>query len=165
MPTRRKRPIRRSRKTRVRVSEGRGWRIFDWFVVVLCGLLILVGGLSALVEPESSVKNAPRPAGGKIVLQLFNGTGYKDVVAPISDSLRAMGIDVRDEVRRARSVYPYTILLDRKGNPHVADSLALILGLPRDRVILQKNNSIYDVTLVLGKDYKGVLKGIFREGR
>ena len=165
MAVRRRKSPRRVRRARLRGEESKGWKVFDWFAVVLCGILLLVGGISALVGPESSEREVQRPPGAKIVLQLFNGTGDKSIAAPISDSLRALGIDVRKEVRRASHIYPYTLLLDRRGNPHLVDSLAAVLGLPRDRVILQKNNSIYDVTLVLGKDYREVLKGIFKEKR
>ena len=162
---RRKTPKSRARRKRsiVRAAESRGWKIFDWFAVVLGGIVLLVGGISALVGPETpESKKVNSPAGTKIVLQLFNGTGDKTALAPLSDSLRSMGIDVRDEIRGARSVYPYTILLDRHGNPPLVDSLATLIGLPHDRIILQRNKDIYDATLVVGKDYKQVLANLFR---
>ncbi|MCD6530813.1 LytR C-terminal domain-containing protein [bacterium] len=161
---RRKIPRTRSRRKRLspRAEETGGWKIFDWFAIILGGIVLLVGGISALVGPESSRTKRTGPVSGeKVVLQLFNGTGDKTAIAPLSDSLRAMGIDIRDEVRGSRSVYPYTILLDRHGNPKLVDSLATLLGMPHDRIVLQRNRDIYDATLVIGKDYKQILTKIF----
>ena len=161
---RRKIPRTRSRRKKPppRAEETGGWKVFDWFAIILGGIVLLVGGISALVEPESSGTKRTGPVSGeKIVLQLFNGTGDKTAIAPLSDSLRAMGIDIRDEVRGSRSVYPYTILLDRHGNPKLVDSLATLLGMPHDRIVLQRNRDIYDATLVIGKDYKQILTKIF----
>ncbi len=162
-----KRPARaRKRRPKIRATESPGWKIFDWFAVVLGAIVILVGGISALVGPESEPhRQAAKTTGDRIMLQLFNGAGDKSAVAILSDSLRAMGIDVGDEVRNSRSVYPYTILLDRKGNPQLMDSLATILGLPHDRIVLQRNKNIYDATLVVGKDYKQILKKVLEKNQ
>ncbi len=162
----RRRKIPRTRpkrkKSSIKTTKSGGWKVFDWFAIILGGIVLLVGGISALVGPESSGTKRTGPVSGeKIALQLFNGTGDKTAIAPLSDSLRAMGIDIRDEVRGSRSVYPYTILLDRHGNPKLMDSLATLIGLPHDRIVLQRNRDIYDATLVIGKDYKQVLTKIF----
>lgn len=98
--------------------------------------------------------------GESFVVQVFNGSGEPYVASLVADSLRRRGVDVRSVVKLAGRVYPYTLLLDRRGDELKADSLLAILGLPRERLVLQRNNDIYDATVVIGRDYRAALAKI-----
>jgi len=153
----RRRPAKRTANESVR--EGKGWAIFDWAVVIIFALMALIGAISALVPPESGDReqeNIP-VSGSAIVIQVFNGTGDADVISFVTDSLRRQGFDVRDFGKNTDYIYPQSLILDRKGNEIAIDTLMEITGLTRDRVVLQRNEDIYELTLVIGKDYKTAL--------
>ena len=144
-------------------DDSNSWVIFDWISIIVFAIMLLVGGISALIGPtkNSSSENISNLSDNAIILQLFNGSGDIGAVAVISDSLRSRGIDIRSEIKKTKTVYPYTLLLNRKGNDARIDSLANMLKLTNDRVILQKNNDIFDATLVIGRDYKIALAKLF----
>ena len=157
---------RRPRKKLVRepIIDNRKWVVFDWAVVIIFAIVFLVGVISALVQPgrrDEVQQKFPIP-GSSIVVQVFNGSGNINAAVEITDSLRKYGIDVRGVVKNAKNIYPYTLLLNRKGDESKCDSLAKILGLPDDRIIIQRNNDIFDVTLVLGKDFKNALAKLMK---
>jgi len=152
--TNRRRP--RKREVAKAVQQARGWGVFDWVIVIAFALILLIGGISALVQPEASgraIENIPVP-GSSIVVQVFNGSGDVNAAQSVAMVLSKLGVDVRDMVKDAGNVYPQTILLDRRGSSHTIDSLLIITGLGRDRIALQKDDNIFDATLVLGRDYQ-----------
>ncbi|RKZ31784.1 hypothetical protein DRQ33_06845 [bacterium] len=159
----RKKVIRSENTATIKAENNKGWAIFDWVVVIIFVLIVLIGGISALIEPEqgTDIQDIHPPSKNAIILQLFNGTGDPTVLSPVTDSLRIMGIDIRSEVKNVHSIYPYTIILDRKGNRELMDSIATMLGLSDCRIVLQRNSDIFDATLVVGKDYKLALSNIF----
>ena len=155
--TNRRRP--RKREVAKPIKQARGWAVFDWIIVIAFTLIVLIGGISALVQPEASerpIENIPIP-GSSIVVQVFNGSGDVNAALAVTDSLRKRGIDVRSVVKDAGNIYPKTILLDRRGSAFTIDSLLVITGLGRDRIALQKDDDIFDATLVLGRDYQAAL--------
>lgn len=143
---------------------GRGWTIFDWVVVIVFLLIIIVGGLSALVPPEDSEKEQKNiPVSGDAIVQVFNGSGDISAANIVKESLTMHGVDVQDVVKNANAIYPYTILIDRKGDEFKIDSLISITGIPNERVILQRNYQMFDATLVLGRDWKMALSKFFSQ--
>ncbi len=159
---------RRPRKKLVRepVHNNRTWAIFDWVVVIVFGLLLLVGVISALVPPQhkNEVQQKFPVPGSSIIIQVFNGSGDINAASEVTDSLRRCGIDVRGVVKNAANIYPFTILLDRKGNEDKCDSLVKLMGLPSSRKVIQRNSDMFDATLVLGKDFKSALVKLLNAG-
>jgi len=161
------------RKSRLKTTlptvkeEGKGWKIFDWVVVIIFGLAILVGMISALVSPGGDKQNESRipVPEDAIVLELVNGSGDISILALLSDSLRAQGIDVKSVTKKTKAIYPYTLLLDRRNNPERIDTLAKILGIPEERITLQKNSAIFEATLVIGRDFKQTLPKFFSSSK
>ena len=158
---RKKNTISKSRK------DGKGWKIFDWIALILFLLLLLVGGISALVPPRGSkpVDRKIQVPEDAVVIELFNGSGDPGIIALVSDSLRTCGIDVRSVTKNARSIYPYTLVLDRKGTAERINSLIKTLDIPRARVIIQRNSDIFEATLVLGRDYNQILAKILKTSK
>ena len=159
----RRRTHRKASTIPLRKDNGKGWFIFDWIVVILFVIVLLIGGISALIGGKSDIRsqNTIDIPDNAIILQLFNGSGENGIISMISDSLRSRGIDIRSEIKKSKNIYPYTLLLDRKGNNTRIDSLAEMLAIPKDRIILQRNNDIFDATLVIGRDYKMALSKLF----
>lgn len=147
------------RKPRKRLSKeitprSRGWEIFDWVVVILFLLLILIGGISAFTQPPDMKRSrvgiiVPK---GDIVVQVINGSGNSRAASILTEYLRSNGIDVRD-VRESKQKYPYSLLLNRKESCYFVDSLRQMLGIGKEKVILQRSNMPYDATIIIGKDF------------
>ncbi len=148
-------------------EEGAGWRIFDIAVLSVVSIFVLLGVLSVLVSPKQEVN---RPAAGKIpvpsdayVLQLLNGSGESSFINGLCDSLRVRKLDVRSVVRKTSAIYPQTYLIDRKNNTAKTDSIATLLGIPPQRIILHRDEDIYDFTILIGRDYPFILKKLFEK--
>ena len=160
--------MKKARKKRALIARNvLGWKIFDW--VVLAGFVIIV--LLGLVANASTPK-VNRLIRSKMVrsefrsnisIQVINGTGELMPVSKIVDRLRQEGFDVVDIDKLSHNIYPWTLLLLRKLNPDAADTVIFVCGLPRDRIVIQRNNQIYDMTLVIGRDYKTALSKLLGE--
>lgn len=160
---------RRSRKrvTSEPARNSRAWVVFDWVVVIIFGLILLVGAISALVEPVTEnleQEKIPIP-GDALIIQVFNGSGDVAAANAVTDSLRRLGLDVKDIVKDAGVIYPYSLLVDRRGDVAKSDTLIKIVGLPMNRVVLQRNNDMFDATLVLGRDYRIALAKLIEKDK
>jgi len=157
----------RLRNTQKKVSKDNakqtiGWKIFDWSVVITFVILTMLGTLSALIKPSGNDKYGPKmkTPDSSLIIQVYNGSGNMAMATIVTDSLRNRGVDVQNLVKSSKKTYPFTILLDRKHQKSKIDSLVSIMGLPADRVILQRNNEFFDATLVLGVDYKTAIPNL-----
>lgn len=151
----------RRRVSRISIEPkvSKGWLIFDWFVIVIVIVLFGIGAIAMVIKPQKSQSagfDKIPEAGKSIVLQVVNGSGKGHAEISITDAIRRIGIDVRD-VGKSEFVYPLTLLLCRSGNMATAESLASLLGLSRDRLLLQKSDIHVDATLILGTDFKETL--------
>ncbi len=150
-----------SRKEKDKSSSSIGRKlalIGDWIIIVLfflIALFIIVGYLQPVVEKEGIT---PIIDGRAIKVQLFGGCRRPDEVMEIAELLRKIGIDVMEIQSTSGFTYPNSLIVDRTGNSAVADSLAKILGLSKDRVVVQKYNLMLDATIVIGLDYPSIKK-------
>lgn len=132
--------------------------ILDWAIIiifVLTALFIIVGYLQPVVHRERDTKVID---GRAFKVQVFGGCGRPDAVMEIAEQFRKNGIDVLEIETESGFTYPYSLIVDRVGNKAVADSLASLLGLSENRVVLQKYNLMLDATIVVGLDYPIILK-------
>ncbi len=132
-------------------------KVVDWTVIVV---LAIVGVYIAIQyfnpnKPEPTAKILPDK--GAIKIELFGGCGRGSEVQQIGAKLREIGIDVVDLKQETGFLYPSSIIVDRVGNVQVAESLAGLFGLPRDRIVLQKYDLMVDATVVIGLDYPEIL--------
>ncbi|MFC2150008.1 LytR C-terminal domain-containing protein [Calditrichota bacterium] len=105
----------------------------------------------------AETKSAPVPD-GPVRVQILNGCGTSGIANKAGTWLTRNGYDVRDVGNADRHDYNSTIILDRTAMPGAATLLASDLKLDASRI--QKRSSgqapLYDVTLILGKDYKSL---------
>ncbi len=149
---------RESRKEKQNPNESKLTGLFDWTVIILFGLIaifIVVGYiLPTKIEPPKPIL----PDGKSIKVELFGGCGRGSEVIRIASLIRRLGIDVSEIKKESGYLYPKSLVVDRKGNPALTDSLVNLLGLPKDRVVIQRYDLIVDATVVIGLDYPLILK-------
>ena len=107
--------------------------------------------LFSACKDTTEVVDAPQE---RITLEVYNGLRQGSITLNILEILRRDGrIDVRTIEKSPTNMYPRTIILDRKGNRQKMEYLAEMLGLPKERILIQKSNQRLDATLVVGIDY------------
>jgi len=130
----------------------------DWSIIAVLAavaIVIIVGYLQPVVEKQTE----PRLIDGRAIkVQLFGGCRRPGDVMQIAESLRKLGIDVVEIENESGFTYPSSLVVDRLGNPSIADSLCSLLGLPEDRIVLQKYSLMLDATIVIGLDYPKILE-------
>jgi len=94
----------------------------------------------------------------KLKIEVFNGCRDMRVTLEVVELLRKSGkVDVIDITKNPSYIYPYSVLLDRKGNKELMKNLGKYLGLSENRLILQRSNQFLDATLVVGIDSENLL--------
>ena len=124
--------------------------------VILFSFLWVLGYLVPFSQPEA--KNAEYPEIESITAEVLNGCGVSGIATEFAQILRANGIDAYNPANASSFGFPKTLLLDRKGQKTVADSVANILNLPENCILIQRNDDMMDITLIIGKDYQQYLQ-------
>lgn len=132
--------------------------------ILLLFLISLIIGLSIMkgstyeVTPVSelvSEKNNPIPHIGRI--QILNGCGIRGAAHEISDFLRSHHFDVKNIGNADNWNFPETLIISRTKETEVAQQVAITLS--TDNIIFIRNQETrYDVTIIIGNDYKKRLK-------
>jgi len=138
--------------------------IFDWCIIAVVGLVAIVVIIGYFVPAKEPPLERKLPGAGDIKVQLFGGCGRSSVVTHIVDLLRKTGIDVVDIEEESGFIYPSCLVIDRRGNPALADSLAKVLALPNDRIVQQRYDLVVDATIVIGLDYPRIIKKLEPKG-
>ena len=95
----------------------------------------------------------------RIKIVVFNGCKNSKKTLQITDMIRENAdIDVVDIIKSPHTVYPKTMILDRKGDDDKMLKLAEILGLNENDIIKQRSNQYIDATLVIGIDHEVLWK-------
>ncbi len=127
------------------------------FLTVLLVLMIValaIRFLNPRIESER-VEQDPVLIGEVIQLEVLNGCGVPGIASRATAALRNFGFDVVESGNFDNFDMTETILISRNGNMRNAERVARALGLPEDRILLEKSPDFYlDATLVLGADYE-----------
>lgn len=97
--------------------------------------------------------------GGSFSVQVLNGTDVNGLASRTSQILKSFGYKIAgtgNAVRADGKEYDKTVILDRKGNPDAAKSLAALIKC--DSWFSEADASLddtIDMTLILGKDFDG----------
>ncbi len=139
-----------------------------WFdvpisVAVILFMLLWVLGYIFPFSSDDEEEKMEYPELESITAEVLNGCGVPGIADKFAKILRTNGIDVYNPTNASSFGFPNTLLLDRQGQKVVADSVASILGLPDDCVLIQRNDDMMDVTLIIGKDYKKYLEALGSE--
>ena len=114
----------------------------------------------AAAAPAEEKPATQPPFKQNIQVEILNGCGVNGVAKSFQEYLRNQGFDVVNtenytENNKLRWDVEYSFIIDHVGNPEQARSIARSLKIPEDRVV-EKNtpNPIYDISVVIGKDYR-----------
>ena len=109
--------------------------------------------LSTLITKTSYEKST----GHKIQVEIWNGCGIPKLALMYTNYLRSEGIDVLDSKNADNFNYIDTKILHHRGEIERALELADIMMIDKNRIIEDKDeNLFFDLTLILGKDYKNL---------
>lgn len=98
-----------------------------------------------------------RPNAGQI--QVLNGSGRAGQVEVFRDFLVGQGFDVIEMGNARDWNHDRTLVLARTVPDTIAREVAEALGLPPDRVVhLQNSASLVEATVIIGKDYKELIR-------
>jgi len=136
-------------------------------VFAIINAILLTAVLLGVFSNEP-VKNdgskADNPAAGKKSdvpyigkIQVLNGCGTPGVANDVTDFLRANFFDVKNARNALTSNYASTLVISRTRDMTIAKQVAA--ALKTDRLVLCRNeDTTYDVTVIIGHDYKERLK-------
>jgi hypothetical protein len=99
-----------------------------------------------------------KSTGYKIQLEIWNGCGISNLALMYTDFLRSEGLDVMDSKNADHFNYSKTTIFHHRGDISRALVLSEILKLDPINIIEDKDeNLFYDLTLIIGKDYRDLL--------
>lgn len=92
-----------------------------------------------------------------IQLEVLNGCGVPGIATRFTSALRSYGFDVVESGNFDNFDMNESILISRNGNMENAKRVAEALGMPDERILLEKSTEFYlDATLVIGSDYQSL---------
>ena len=112
------------------------------------------------LQPEIEEEQQPSPMIHTIQVEILNGCGVNGVAKIFQSLLRENGIDVvntENYIVKGKVFWnvDQTFIIDQIGVAEQAKSIAKVLGIPLTHVESRENPAaIYDISLVIGKDYK-----------
>jgi LytR cell envelope-related transcriptional attenuator len=133
-------------------------------IILLLGVVIifltysLITHISEIYAGAKKIndKDAASPV---IQVEVLNGCGASGVAEKFTDFLRKEKFDVVQVGNYMSFDIDNTLVIDRTGNTANAEKVAAALGIDNKNVIMQKNENYFlDVSVVIGKDYKKIIK-------
>ncbi len=112
---------------------------------------------------DMQLQKQPTPFEHKIQVEILNGCGKTGVAKIFQRYLRDQGFDVvntENYVKNSRVFWQVekSFVIDQIGVEEQAKTVAKSLGIPLEYVESRQNaNAIYDVSVVIGKDYKNLI--------
>ena len=104
--------------------------------------------------PETLMSNRPYAT---IRVEILNGCGVSGLAALFKEIVHQKTFDVLNTENAAHFQYENTLIIARTDNTEAAYKLAEELGIPRERVRIDKDASLLvDITMIIGHDYKSV---------
>ncbi len=141
----------------------RSTNLFLNISIFILSILILFLGYSLLsklnVFGENSEIDKLVKHKKNMQIEVLNGCGVDGIADMFTDSLRKKNFDVVNTGNYRTFKIDNSIVIDRTGNIINAEYLAEVIGIDKKQVIEQKNKNYFlDVTLIIGKDYKQLIK-------
>lgn len=111
------------------------------------------------ISKDDSKEEQKLDLGRKVRISIMNGCRVSGLAGRWKERLIKKDYDVR-EVGNTKRIHDESIVISRIDDIRFAYALADLMGINRNKVILQKNKNIVDidVTLVIGKDYREIKK-------
>ena len=107
----------------------------------------------------NKLDNSKRILSKPVQVEVLNGCGLAGAADKVTNFLRNKKFDVVQMGNYRTFDIDESIVIDRKGNIKIAADIADSLGINRHNVIQQVNkNYLLDVSVVVGKDYKQLIR-------
>ncbi|MBD3178561.1 MAG: hypothetical protein GF417_02625 [Candidatus Latescibacteria bacterium] len=128
-------------------KSKRGSRGYSWMLWAL-PLLIMAASMAIRIM---GMGKEELPETGNYQLEVLNGTGEKNLVKNTTRQLRRIGMDVLLEGNAEEFDFGRSVIIDRRGNPELAERVARRLGC---EVVIQQiqENPKVDLTFIVGDD-------------
>ena len=158
----------RSSKKPARARPSRFVSLLQGIVttIILVGAGILIGSFfgqwRTTLPDDISFESAERPLNDRIQVEVLNGVGESGLARRFTRDLRDLGFDVVAVGNAEHFDHSSTHVLDRSGRTGAAREVAD--GLGTDSVVVALDPDLYlDATVVIGRDWRGVLGALNRE--
>ncbi|OQX92885.1 MAG: hypothetical protein B6D58_00665 [candidate division Zixibacteria bacterium 4484_95] len=167
-------PAKKSSKRKKRIKRSKSPGFTGWAIIFLSVFIVVFVLSMALTTSEVSVsKTSP----GIIRLQLLNGCGVngaaEQIAKALMESQSTMLFDIIDKSNAKVYNFNKTLVIDRKGSDTesggfsgAASYVARLLNIGSDQLLIQKlsdNLLDIDVSIIIGSDYKLILKTLTDE--
>ncbi|MDG5813590.1 LytR C-terminal domain-containing protein [Chitinispirillales bacterium ANBcel5] len=134
--------------------------LFLLFLAII-GSAILAGKTST--EPpqpdfQREIKREPLQIPHIGSIEVLNGCGIEGAANRMAEYLRSKQFDVKNIDNAKTWNYPFTMVISRTLDMKVANEVASALGTENVVLLRDNNDNSYDVTVVLGPDYKERIK-------
>lgn len=119
--------------------------------------LILFIAYTAYIKysTEETYDNQEYDYGKVIQVEILNGTTETGLAFKFKDYLKSKKVDVVKTDNYTSNNVENSFIIDRIGNDRSAKTIAKLLGISSNNIIVQLNqDSLIEVSIVLGKDYK-----------
>ncbi|HEX2956523.1 MAG TPA: LytR C-terminal domain-containing protein [Chitinispirillaceae bacterium] len=126
-------------------------------LIISISILIFIGTMIA-VEPQKNVVRQVRTETGHSVphlgsIELLNGCGVDGAALEVANYLRSKSFDVKNIGNAPEWNYSSTLVVSRTKDTTMASKVASALNTQMMTLIIN-NNTLYDVTVFIGSDYK-----------
>jgi len=140
-------------------QEGFGLNAAIGFLSVLLAILLLALAMRVIYPRIQSERNIEDPVliSDVIQLEVLNGCGVPGLASKFTSTLRDFGFDVVESGNFDNFDMNESIIISRNGNMENARKIAQSLGIPTERIIIEKSSDFYlDATVVIGSDYQSL---------
>lgn len=133
-------------------------------IIILLIILITFMSFSLILKLQNlnsynKLDNSKRILSKPVQVEVLNGCGLAGAADKVTNFLRNKKFDVVQMGNYRTFDIDESIVIDRKGNIKIAEDIADSLGINRHNVIQQVNkNYLLDVSVVVGKDYKQLIR-------
>jgi len=133
--------------------------LFTLLLIALCiGLAILKGTSVPMTPPPSAAKAAPAASTADVPyigrIQVLNGCGTGGSAHLVAEFLRKNNFDVKNIGNADNWNYPETLIISRTGDTTIATQVAGVLHTGNMVMIRNNEETNYDVTVIVGPDYR-----------
>ena len=129
-----------------------------FFFAAIGGIALLKGiTLSERTPPKKTVPiPSPVPYIGRV--QILNGCGSSGAAHSVAEFLRLHNFDVKNIGNADNWNHAQTLVISRTVDTTIAVEVARTLSIKNNVVLIRNQETRYDVTVLIGNDYRELIK-------
>ncbi len=126
-------------------------------LAIITGILILIGTMISDEPQKKIVKQIKTDVSPTVPhlgsIELLNGCGTDGAARQAANYLRSKSFDVKNIGNASQMNHDSTLVISRVKDTTMASKVASALG-TRKMTLILNGNTLYDVTVIIGSDYK-----------